>query len=355
MHWIVAGSLQEARARAAVAQGRRTTMPVRPPLPLPPRPPGGVRVATGWVEPAYLEPDASWCVPGGEPVTPLANGGAFGGKATSRAPAAARELADALGQPVRVVFTREDVVRLGPKRPPISASAVLDGDVVYVAGTVAGRVAPFTAELAWPYALTETTSWRQVAVPGPPTSAALRAVGLAERALLVEGALAEAEAQRIDFVRDARAASALLDTCMMAPGGALAGARVTLGVDGRLERVAVHVAAGDPLDDVVLRSYCIGAVHMALGWVLSEGLAVDPDTGEVLDLTIRSFGIIRPKDTPPIEVAVLDDPGSPRTRGSDAVFAAVAAAAWNALAAAEGARPEALPADGSRAARALRR
>ena len=27
-------------------------------------PPGGVRLATSWVEPAYLEPDASWCAPG---------------------------------------------------------------------------------------------------------------------------------------------------------------------------------------------------------------------------------------------------------------------------------------------------
>ena len=58
----------------------------------------------------------------------------------------------------------------------------------------------------------------------------------------------------------------------------------------------MRVDAGDPLDDVVLRSYAIGATHMALGWVLTEGLAVDPETGEVLDLTIRSFGIIRAKD-----------------------------------------------------------
>jgi aerobic-type carbon monoxide dehydrogenase small subunit (CoxS/CutS family) len=355
LEWVVADSLDEARTRAGSGTGRRTTVQERPPLPLPSLPPGGVRVATSWVEPGYLEPDASWCVPGGEPVTPLANGGAFGGKVASRAPAAARELADRLGRAVRVVFSREDVVRLGPKRPPIAASAVLDGDVVHVTGSVAGRVAPFTTELPWPYMIRETTAWKQVAAPGPPTSAALRAVGLAERVLLVEGALAEAEARRIDFVRDARAAGVLLDACATAPGGALAGARVALDAGGLLERVDVRVAAGDPLDEVVLRSYCVGAAHMALGWVLSEGLAVDPDTGEVLDLTIRSFGIIRPKDTPPIRVTILDDPGEPLPSGSDAVFAAVAAATWNALTLAEGARPEALPADGTRAARALRR
>ena len=76
--------------------------------------------------------------------------------------------------------------------------------------------------------------------------------------------------------------------------------------------------------------YSLGAVHMALGWVLTESIAVDPDTGEVHDLTIRSFGIIRARDMPPVSITVLDDPGPPRARASDAVFAAVAAAAWNA-------------------------
>jgi CO/xanthine dehydrogenase Mo-binding subunit len=119
--------------------------------------------------------------------------------------------------------------------------------------------------------------------------------------------------------------------------------------------IEVRVAAGDPLDEVVLRSYCIGAAHTALGWVLTEGLTVDPESGEVLDLTIRSFGVIRAKDTPPIAVTIVDDPGPPRARASDAVFAAVAAATWNAVARADGARPEVFPALETRAARRLRR
>jgi CO/xanthine dehydrogenase Mo-binding subunit len=75
----------------------------------------------------------------------------------------------------------------------------------------------------------------------------------------------------------------------------------------------------------------------------------------VHDLTIRSFGIIRAKDTPLIDVTVLDDAGAPCPRASDAVFAAVAAAAWNAIATAEGHRPESFPARQTRAARRLRR
>ena len=356
MSWVVAESLDQARARAAKVQGRRTTVDERPPIPPPESPSGGVRLATGWVEPAYLEPDASWCDPGAEPATPLANGGAFGGKESSIAPAAARALADHHGRAVRVVLSREDVVRLGPKRPPVAAAAVYDGHVVDVRGQVAAAdAATFGAGAVTPYRVDVRQQWQPVAVPGPPVATTLRAAGAAEVAVLVEGALDEAGADRSALVGDDRAASVLLDSCASVPGGARAGARVELDEAGALARVEVRVAAGDPLDEVVLRSYAVGAAHMALGWVLSEGIAVDPGTGDVQDLTIRSFGVIRAKDTPAIDVAVVADGGAPCPRASDAVFAAVAGAAWNAITKAEGTRPAAFPARGTRAARRLRR
>jgi xanthine dehydrogenase small subunit len=354
--WVVAGSLLEARAGAGKVQGRRTTIEERPPLALPERPLGGVRLATGWVEPAYLEPDASWCEPGGEPATPLANGGAFGGKESSVTPLAARELADQLGRRVRVVLSREDVVRHGPKRPPIAAAAVHDRDTVTVRGRVVeGGEAAFSEAVVTPYRVRVDQRWEAEPVTGPRVATHLRAVGAAELAVLVEGALDEAGADRAALIGEERAAGALLDTCVCLAGGALGGARVHLDDAGALARIEVRVCAGDPLDDVVLRSYAVGATHMALGWVLSEGIAVDPDTGEVHDLTIRSFGVIRAKDTPPIDVTIVDDGGPPRPRSSDAVFAAVAAAAWNAVTRADGARPEAFPARETRASRRLRR
>jgi hypothetical protein len=93
------------------------------------------------------------------------------------------------------------------------------------------------------------------------------------------------------------------------------------------EIITVTVAAGDVLDDVTLRSYCIGAVHQALGWVRSEGIAVDAE-GSVHDLTIRSFGIIPARSVPPITVIIDQDDGGEPVNGSDAVFAATAAACW---------------------------
>lgn len=292
--WAVAETLGAARVAAGKVQGRRTTVAAEPPL----EPPPGewdVTLRTSWVEPAYLETDASWCEPGGDPADPLANGGAFGGKVASGAPAAARRLADEHGRAVRVVLSREDVVRLGPKRPPIAAGLRADGSgIVRVVRT------PGIAERI--HAVLPDVDVEEVDVAGPSTSSDLRAAGWAEAWAL-------------------RAALAGELVEVLAPSGA----RATAAVDGD-GTVRVHVACGDPLDEVVLRSYCIGAAHMALGWVSSEGLAVDAD-GEVHDLTIRSFGVLRAIDTPPIEV-VIEASDEPPVNGSDAVFAAVAGAVW---------------------------
>ena len=113
-------------------------------------------------------------------------------------------------------------------------------------------------------------------------------------------------------------------------GGGTATAEVEVRSDGRPLGVHIRVACGEVLDAVVLRSYCIGAAHMALSWVCSEGIAVD-ERGVPQDLTIRSFGVLRAVDTPPIEVVIDPAEGpvtGPAVNGSDAVFAAVAAAAW---------------------------
>jgi CO/xanthine dehydrogenase Mo-binding subunit len=65
---------------------------------------------------------------------------------------------------------------------------------------------------------------------------------------------------------------------------------------------------------------------MAYSFVTSEQLTVD-ETGEVHDLTVRSFGIVRSSETPQIDV-VISPSGGPAVRCSDAAFTAVAAAVW---------------------------
>ena len=291
--WTVAETLAEARTAAGKIQGRRTTATSSPPLNLPIGD-WDATLRTSWVEPAYLETDATWCEPGGEPASMLANGGAFGGKLHDRLTATARRLADEHGRPVRVLWSREDVVRHGAKRPPVAGGADADGrGVLRVARTpgiaeAIGRVAPDLAV-------------HEVDLVGPPTSGDLRAAGWAEALVLLAGA---------------RGTLVPVST----PEGGVAEAEIADGA------IRVRVAAGDPLDPIVLRSYAIGAAHMAYSWVTSEGLTVDSE-GTVHDLTIRSFGIVRAMDTPPIVVEIDDTPGPP-VNGSDAVFAAVAAAVW---------------------------
>jgi aerobic-type carbon monoxide dehydrogenase small subunit (CoxS/CutS family) len=293
--WALGESLAEARSAAGKVQGRRTTVDARPPLDAP----AGTWAATlrtSWVEPAYLEPDASWCEPGGEPATPLANGGAFGGKLDSSLGTVARDLADREGRPVRVLLNREDVVRLGPKRPPFAGGAAADGSGAVRVVRTPG-IAEAIARVA-PGLVVE-----EVDLAGPPTSAQLRAAGWAEAIVLLAGATGSV-GRVVDPIT----------------GGA---ATVEVRADGT---IAVLVEAGEVLDEVVLRSYCTGAAHMALSWMSAEGIAVDDD-GTVHDLTIRSFGVLRAVDTPPIEVTVAGADG-PARRASDAVFAAVAATAW---------------------------
>jgi CO/xanthine dehydrogenase Mo-binding subunit len=208
--------------------------------------------------------------------------------------AAARELADRHGRAVRVLLSREDTVRLGAKRPPIAAGVQRDGTgLVCVARTrhIVEQITRYAPGL----------QVYEVDVAGPPTSIAQRAAGWAEAAVLLAGARGEAGP-------------------VTAPNRAVAEAHIDE------KGVHVRVSAGDPLDDVVLRSYCVGAAHMALGWVTAEGIAVDAE-GEPLDLTIRSFGVLRAVDTPAITVEIDNDGSAPRN-GSDAVFAAVAAATW---------------------------
>lgn len=306
--WHTAESLTEARRQAGKVQGRRTTLEPTPPIQIPEPPPGtqwAVQLATCWTEPAYLETDAAWCEPGGNPSDPLANGGAFGGKAESPVGEEARQLANNQGQPVRVLWSREDTVRRGPKRPPLAAGLDTDG-----AGIIRIARTPGATEVL--QAVLPHADIVEVDLPGPPTSMNLRAAVWAEAQMLA------AALNRLQTGESLEATTATVEVTSL--DGATARATVTpAGIE-------VHIDAGDPLDEVTLRSYAIGATHMAWSWVTSESLSVEAN-GEIQDLTIRSFGIARSADTPPIDVTIKSSQHPP-VRVGETVFAAVAAATW---------------------------
>lgn len=297
--WTLGESVAAARAASGKVQGRHTTAEGTPPIPVPE---GGwaLTLQTSWVEPAYLETDASWCEPGGEPASAAGNGGAFGAKATSPVPEVARRLADEQGTAVRALYSREDTVRLGAKRPPLAAGVRADGSgVVHVTRTAGIADAIHAAAPALEVV--------EVDVPGPSTAVSVRGAGWAEAAVLL-AALAGPDHE------------GWVGPVVQRDGGS---ARARIDDDGTIE---VRVDAGDPLDEVALRSYCVGAAHQGASWVTSEAITVDAE-GRVHDLTIRSFGVLRAVDTPPIEVTVEGGDG-PARAVSDAVFASVAAAVW---------------------------
>lgn len=289
--WVVADTLVAARSASGKVQGRRTTQQTGPPVELP----DGdyvITLQTSWVDPAYLETDASWANPGEAAVSPIINGGAFGAKLDSGVTRVAEALAAKHAGPVRVLASREDTARTGPKRPPLAAGIRSDGTgVIYVART-AGIAEAISA-------VASSLEVIEVDVAGPPTSVSIRGAGWVEAAVLL---------------------GAFEPGPMQSPDGATA----TATFDG--STIDVVVACGRPLDDVVLRSYCIGAAHMAYSWVTSESVSVDAN-GEVLDLTLRSFGVVRAVDMPHVNVVVESSEAEP-VNGSDAVFAAVAGAVW---------------------------
>ena len=300
-----------ARARGGRVQGRNSTVPLTHPVAVP-EGEWALTLQTTWAEPAYVEPDASWSRPGGMPASPLANGGAFGGKRRSPVPGRARSLADETGEVIRVLWRREDVVRRGPKRPPLAVVLRADGSGVVRVGTTPGSpdLGPLLSRLR---SLAPGLVVEEVEVVGPPVSPDLRGAGWAE----VLAALAALRAGP-GAVGEGRA-----DVSVTGAGRAAVELRHR---DGERGEVVVDLWAGEVLCPVTLRSYALGAVHQALGLVWSEGIAVD-ETGEPVDLTIRSFGILGARDMPAVTVRLHEDDGWP-VNGSDAVYTATLAAAW---------------------------
>ena len=307
----LAPNLRAARAGSGRVQGRNSTVPLVHPVAVP-EGEWALTLQTSWLEPAYVEPDASWSRAGHVPASPLANGGAFGGKRHSPVPAAARELADASGEAVRLLWRREDVVRHGPKRPPVAVALRRDGSGVVRVGRT-GRAADLAPMVARVRECSPGVEVELVDVIGPPVSSDLRGAGWAE--VLAARAALDAPAQ----------AAGSGEAHVAVPGAGSARVALQLGGTPR-GRLEVDVWAGEVLCPVTLRSYALGAVHQALGMVWSEGIAVD-GTGEPVDLTIRSFGILAARDMPEVTVRLHEEDGWP-VNGSDAVFVATLAAAW---------------------------
>ena len=96
------------------------------------------------------------------------------GKRHSPVPARGRELADQMGEAVRVLWQREDVVRRGPKRPPLAIGLRPDGTGTVRLGRTAGSadLGPLVANCARRRSASRSRRPRFLACPWRPSCAA---------------------------------------------------------------------------------------------------------------------------------------------------------------------------------------
>jgi len=76
---------------------------------------------------------------------------------------------------------------------------------------------------------------------------------------------------------------------------------------GDIEQVIAAHDVGRAVNPTLCEGQIEGAVHMGLGYALSEGFPCD-ETGFPTNTTLKSLDIIRPKDMPPVEVILVESP-----------------------------------------------
>lgn len=76
---------------------------------------------------------------------------------------------------------------------------------------------------------------------------------------------------------------------------------------GKIEKVVAIHDVGRAVNPTLCEGQVEGAVHMGLGYALTESFPTD-ETGRPTNMTLRSLGIIRPKDMPEVEVVLVEAP-----------------------------------------------
>jgi xanthine dehydrogenase molybdenum-binding subunit len=77
---------------------------------------------------------------------------------------------------------------------------------------------------------------------------------------------------------------------------------------GDIERVVAVHDVGKAVNPQLCHGQIEGSVHMGLGYALTENFPSDPDSGFPTNMTLRSLGILRAKDVPPIDVHLVEVP-----------------------------------------------
>ncbi len=76
---------------------------------------------------------------------------------------------------------------------------------------------------------------------------------------------------------------------------------------GAIERVIAAHDVGRAMNPLLCEGQIEGAIHMGLGYALSEDFPADSD-GRPTNMTLKSLGILRAKDVPPIDAILVEHP-----------------------------------------------
>ncbi len=82
---------------------------------------------------------------------------------------------------------------------------------------------------------------------------------------------------------------------------------VVLDEEGEVERVVAAHDVGKAVNPLLCEGQIEGAVHMGLGYALTEDFPAD-ENGWPTNMTLKSLGILRPKDMPPVDVILVESP-----------------------------------------------
>jgi aldehyde oxidoreductase len=76
---------------------------------------------------------------------------------------------------------------------------------------------------------------------------------------------------------------------------------------GKIEKVIAAHDVGRAVNPQLCEGQVEGSVHMGLGYALTEDFPAD-ELGRPTNMTLRSLGILRPKDMPPVETILVEVP-----------------------------------------------
>ena len=352
-----AASLLEARAAAGKVQGRRTTAEERPPLfDRLPAVPAGRRAARDVVGRARVPRARRVVVRAGRRARVAARERRRVRRQARarRAPRAARELADRLGRrrARRVLARRRRAPRVRSarrsRRPRFGATGVVEIDGVVARGGAARSHASGRRRTR----ARSSPRWSEVDVAGPPVGTDRARPGSPSRRCSSRAR----STPRASIARRSPTIRRCSTSACGVPSGASAGARVHIDATGahRARRGAGRGRRSARRDRAALLRDRRGAHGARLGAAPRRSPSIPQPARCTTSRSARSASCA-PR-TCRRSTSRSSTTSASRSRGSsDAVFAAVAAATWNALTRAEGTRPDTFPARQTRAARRLRR